>query len=67
MKIKITNIFTNAINKILSNTPHVKIERKVDVFLAIMNRNKLIAFGNDSIDDVVAFSKKLKIKHDLYI
>ena len=67
MKIKITNIFTNTINKILSNTPHVKLERKVDVFLAIMNRNKLIAFGNDSIDDVVAFSKKLKIKYDIYI
>lgn len=66
MKIKITNIFTSTINKVLSNTLHAKLERKVDVFLTIMNRNKLIAYGNDSIDDVVGFSKKLKIQHDLY-
>mgnify|MGYP003308969017 CR=1 FL=1 len=64
---KITNIFTSTINKILYNTSHAKLERKVDVFLAIMNRNKLIDYGNDSIDDVVAHSKKLKIKHDIYI
>lgn len=67
MKIKITNMFTNTINKILYNTPHAKLERKVDTFLVVMNRNKLIAQGKDSIDDVVGFAKKLKVKHDLYI
>lgn len=64
---KITNIFVSTINRMLSNTKHAKLERKVDVFLSIINRNKLVAYGNDSIEEVIAYSKKLKIKHDIYI
>lgn len=67
MKVKMRNIFTNTIAKILYNTPSAKLERKIDTYIAILNRNKLVAPAHNSIDDVVAFAKTKKIKHDLYI
>lgn len=64
MKIRLTGI--GFITKLLYNTPSSKLERKVDTFLVVLNRNKLVAPANNSIDGVVAFSKKIGTKHHIY-
>lgn len=43
MKINMTSIFKPIITKIIDNMPSVKLERKIDNFKAIVDRNKLIA------------------------
>lgn len=42
------------------------VEKKIDIFISIMERNKIKNSGA-SIDDVVAFSRKHNIQHDLYV
>ena len=64
---KITGIFKNTIAKILYNTPSAKLERKIDNFIMVMNRNKIIAPAPESIDNIISFTKKLGVKHDIYI
>ena len=66
MKIRMTNIVKNTVTRLLANTPSAKLERKVDTFLVILNRNKLVAPATTSVDDVVAFSKNLNVKHHIY-
>lgn len=41
-------------------------EKRIDVFISILERNK-IKNSDAYIDEVVAFSKEQKLKHDLYI
>lgn len=43
------------------------VERKIDIFSSLVERNKIINSGDSSIDDVVAFAKNQKLKHDLYL
>lgn len=42
-------------------------ERKINILGSIVERNKIMNSGVDSIDDVVAFSKSCGTKHDLYL
>lgn len=64
--IKITNLFQNTIDKILYNIPSIRMERKIDSYQKIVNRNKLIAPATTSIDDVVAVAKQKKIQYHVY-
>ena len=41
-------------------------EEKIQIFLKILNRNKLKDTANDSIDDIVKFSKDNNISFELY-
>lgn len=66
MKIRITSIAKSFVTKLLYNTPSAKLERKIDTFLVVLNRNKLVASASNSIDEVVAFSKTKGIKHHIY-
>ena len=66
MKIRLTSICKNMITNALANTPSAKLERKVDTFLGVLNRNKLVAPSNNSIDDVVALRKTIGAKHHIY-
>ena len=66
MKIRITSIFKNTFTKIINICPSVKLERKIDSYLVVLNRNKLKTPVTDTIDDVIKFTKTLDVKHHIY-
>lgn len=43
------------------------VERKIDIFSSIVERNKIMNSGVSSIDDVVAFAQAQNIEHELYL
>ena len=66
LNLKITYICTNTIKKLLSNRKSIKLQKKVDVLQKLVDRNKLITPVDTSIDDIIAYTKNLKIKYHLH-
>lgn len=66
MKICLLKIFKNAIFSRFINRPAV-LERKVDVFKTVVDRNKLVDKSADSIDDIILSAKEKKIQYKLYL
>lgn len=66
MKLIITNIIRKNFVKILSYAPSIKLERKVDTYKKIVDRNKLIAPSTNSVDEVINCAKTKKINYRVY-
>ena len=56
----------NVLKSLLDKASGKDVERKIDIFSTIVERNKIKNSGA-SIDDVVAFAKSRNMQHDLYL